>query len=155
MFDKDTILGAVGIAAVVGGIWWFSREPTREATTPTRTVTEVVKEFKAKQAATMPPGWYALLGCSPFTSADGKTELSFRRDYTLKRGDVNGTWTYEPASDRYVVNVDGASQPYTLFDHDGVQVCLLVPGDITSANLETSWFSNSRTDESDKYDRDD
>lgn len=152
MIDKDIVKGAVGLGVVIGGIWWFSREPSREVPAETRSVKEVVRDFKAKQAATMPPGWYALLGCGPFTSADGKTELSFRRDYTLKRGAMSGTWAYEPADDRYVVNVGGETHPYTLFDNDGVQVCLLVSGDITSANLEASWFSNSKPDESERYD---
>ena len=49
------------------------------------------------------------------------------------------------------MSVDADTQSYTLFDHDGVEVCILVLGsDTTSADLDRSWFSNYKSTDTDE-----
>jgi hypothetical protein len=89
-------------------------------------------------------GWSEIRQCTPFTSADGKTELSFRHNRTMKRDSALGSWSYDAASKRYVVSVGLEIDSYELFHHDGVELCILIDGTTEVAKLEFSWFSNYR-----------
>jgi hypothetical protein len=132
----------------LGGLWWFSRVPNREAPPPTPAPRAA--DIKKVALPPDPPGWKDITLCTPFTSSDGTAELAFKSDQTVKRGRDEGRWTYDAARQRYVISVGVETQSYTLFDHSGVELCILVPGGTQSADLDKSWFSNYRQNEADE-----
>ena len=107
----------------------------------------------AKQATEPgPAGWYELLDCSYTVSLDGSKELNLFQNQRAvmydkakknERGKyitVDGTWGFEEATKLYTITLNGESENYSIAE-PGQGLCMLVKGDLASADLRTSWFS--------------
>jgi len=109
----------------------------------------------AEQAAAQPPwspGFYELLDCQFTTSLDGTKEMNLYEnhvavmyDKTIKENGkfraVNGGWTFDEATKLYAVTLNGEVTIYSIVKPEGVGACMLVKGDISAADLRSSWFS--------------
>ena len=105
--------------------------------------------FAAKQR-TMAPGFEELVPCAFLTSLDSKSSLylSGHRDARISKTTdagttwASGTWTLlADDSHLYRIDIDGVSTTYTLISAPEGEGCMLVPGDVGSADLRKSWFS--------------
>ena len=63
--------------------------------------------------------------------------------------DRDGNWSFDEFARRYVVSFDKDVKSYNLQSFDDGKYCLLVNGDMQSANLKESWFSFSEDDHPD------
>jgi hypothetical protein len=144
MATKDTVRG---LAILVG--WLVSRtDPPAPKLTPEQVQARVeesrkrLADIRAQVAATMPPGWYDILSCTPFSSFDGSQTILLIRNNTVLLGNISGTWSFDSTTRRYTISVDGQTNSYTLMNGDSNNVCILIAGSPTSANLERSWFAH-------------
>jgi hypothetical protein len=119
-------------------------------------------------ASPIVPGWQELIPCSSAVSIDGRKELRLSEDHhamlheksLLKNGkqseekEVTGLWSFDDQSRRYSVSTSGTTVSYTLVSPEQVGTCMLINGDLKSANLLESWFSTETDDDpGDYYDR--
>src|SRR3954463_3211287 len=121
MSSRQTIAAFAFLVAIIGGGVWLY--PTRVQTTPKpRPSAEEIKaryaEIRKRIAASMPPGWQALSDCSDFYSFDDDKTLSFSKK-SVKRGKVEGLWSFDETAKRYTISVGQLVQSYTLLHHDG------------------------------------
>ena len=61
---------------------------------------------------------------------------------------AQGAWSYDAASKRYVVRLNGETTTYTLVARGEPVTCILYKGDLGSADLRASWFSFPTSEES-------
>ena len=54
---------------------------------------------------------------------------------------IEGTWTFDEATKRYAVTLDGAVTTYSVVAPEQTAVCMLVKGDLGAADLRASSFS--------------
>ena len=102
-------------------------------------------------------GWDDLISCSDSTSLDGTRRLSVsgNSNATLyeARGPSDrsrdneaiskeGTWSFDEISKRYLVVLNGETTTYLLVIPEGGGMCMLIAGDIQSADLRQSYFSS-------------
>jgi hypothetical protein len=103
------------------------------------------------------PGWDDLISCSEATSLDGTRRLSVsenshailyeahgpsdrgERSETISR---EGTWSFDETSKRYVVVLSGETTTYLLVSPGNGGMCMLIAGEMQSADLRQSWFSS-------------
>jgi hypothetical protein len=110
--------------------------------------------FRADQPAAesvpAPPGWDELVQCTETVSFDGKRQLALLGDNSaeLTEDDKDGhphvtfgKWAFDPSSQKYSTTFNNSTDSYSLFSKDDVLTCILVKGDLASANLLESWFS--------------
>jgi hypothetical protein len=100
---------------------------------------------------TVVPGWDDLILCSELSSLDSLKELSLSEDHQAqfydksaadpKRSKVTGSWSFDQASKRYSVKLNGAATDYILVSPENAEGCMLIKGSLDSANLRESWFS--------------
>jgi hypothetical protein len=107
------------------------------------------EELAAEQP--WPAGWADLLDCAYMASLDGTKELEFSDDLRAvmydkaKRNErgkylkVDGTWSFDETTKLYTVTLNGESAAYSIAAPAGGN-CVLVKGDLGSANLRESWF---------------
>lgn len=106
-------------------------------------------------------GWNELIYCSDSTSLDGTRRLSFsensRATLYAAQGSSDrrngheiisreGTWSFDESSNKYLVVLDGDTTEYQLVSPESGGMCMLVPGDLKSADLQQSWFSSPADD---------
>jgi hypothetical protein len=113
------------------------------------------------------PGWQELASCSYAVSLDGNKELLLSEDHSatlydksvMKEGsrykDIGapGTWSFDDNSKKYTVSFGGIADIYTVVSPEQVSFCMLIKGNLESANLRESWFSAETDDPGDYYDR--
>jgi len=102
-------------------------------------------------------GWDDLISCSDSTSLDGTRRLSVSgnsnatlyeaRGPSDRRRDneaisKEGTWSFDEISKRYLVVLNGETTTYLLVIPEGGGMCMLIAGDIQSADLRQSYFSS-------------
>jgi hypothetical protein len=102
-------------------------------------------------------GWDDLVPCSLVRSFDGGKVLRFEDDGRVSMWEVlanakpktdrDGNWSFDEFARRYVVSFDKDVKSYNLQSFDDGKYCLLVNGDMQSANLKESWFSFSEDDD--------
>ena len=59
---------------------------------------------------------------------------------------IDGTWSFDETSKRYAVSLKGETTVYSVIRPENSYTCLLIKGDLESANLRQSWFSFSAED---------
>jgi hypothetical protein len=102
-------------------------------------------------------GWDDLISCSDSTSLDGTRRLSVsennnailyeargpsdrRRDNeTISK---EGTWSFDEISKKYLIVLNGETTTYLLVIPEGGGMCMLIAGDVQSADLRQSYFSS-------------
>jgi hypothetical protein len=57
-----------------------------------------------------------------------------------------GTWSFDEISKRYLVVLNGETTTYLLVSPEGGGMCMLIAGDVQSADLRQSWFSSLADD---------
>jgi hypothetical protein len=109
------------------------------------------------------PGWDKLIPCSHAVSIDGSKELLLSEEHiaTLydkslaKDGKSNenigvlGAWSFDDQSKKYFVSLAGTTNAYTLLSPEQVSTCILIKGNLESADLQESWFSAEEDDPGD------
>ena len=109
------------------------------------------------------PGWQKLISCSSAVSLDGSKELLLSEDHRamfydkslLKDGKryedigVAGEWSFDDPSKKYFVSLSGTINIYTLVSPEQVSTCMLIRGNLESADLVESWFSAEADDPGD------
>lgn len=112
-------------------------------------------------------GWNDLIFCSHAVSFDGSRELLLSEQHiaTLYEKSVAkneksnedtrvlGTWSFNDQSKKYILSLAGTTNAYTLLSPEQVSTCMLIKGNLDSADLRESWFSAEEDDPGD-YDRD-
>jgi hypothetical protein len=106
-------------------------------------------------------GWDGLISCSDSTSLDGTRRLSVsenshailyeaHRPSDRRRGNETiskeGTWSFDEISKRYLVVLNGETTTYLLVSPESGGMCMLIAGDVQSADLRQSWFSSPADD---------
>jgi hypothetical protein len=114
----------------------------------------LLKTYRA--TAKLPPaaGWEQLDACSPMQSLDGTKELTFLEDHTVKVVEQEaktqsalrpsrtaGAWAYDQSTQRYFITLEQQQKSYTLVQPENSEVCILIYGELTAANMRESWFS--------------
>jgi hypothetical protein len=104
-----------------------------------------------------PTGWLDLLSCTETRSFDGTKWLSLSEDKSAELHESlrteshgkaaqrlsRGGWTYDPATKRYAITIDGATTSYLLLNEEDIPGCMLVQGTLSEANLLQSWFATT------------
>mgnify|MGYP001289389911 CR=1 FL=1 len=111
--------------------------------------------------------------CSPFESLDGTRSLDFKiSDNTVEMTEAvdeekaagallakhpkvdRGTWSADEATKQVILGFDTVKTRYLLVIAFSEDQCILSAGDISSADLRTSWFGTAPYVEPDVSDRD-
>jgi hypothetical protein len=107
--------------------------------------------FYKKQSANAPvtPGWNDPAGCSYMASLDGEKELllfenHFVRKYetTGDRKSIEGTWSFDEDTQQYSVILDGVTTRNSLIRPRAAHFCMLINGNLETADLTRSWFTS-------------
>jgi hypothetical protein len=107
-------------------------------------------------------GWFDLSSCAVTRSFDGTKWLLLSDDRSAElreskkseegKGPLSkGEWRYDEATTQYAITINGETTSYSLFSTDDINTCMLVKGDIASADLRESWFTTISSP--DQYDR--
>jgi hypothetical protein len=116
-----------------------------------RPTADHVTATKAKVVA----GWSRLDDCSPMQSLDGKQQLVLLEDHSAKverAGSGKGAketaenWTFDEASNRYLITLGGQEKSFTIVQPDNSEVCILVMGSPTYADMTESWYGRTSED---------
>ena len=103
----------------------------------------------------LPAGWMRLASCEHTMSLDGNKLLDLSDDHRAALEDhsrlndsldaeirfVSGQWSYDEASNRYAITIAGETTTYSLVSSDEGDVCMLIKGELSAADLRASWFS--------------
>jgi hypothetical protein len=115
------------------------------------------------------PGWDDLSLCSYVGSLDGAKILMLDENHHVRFEDENnqkdsndgdknkiidGEWSFDEGTKRYAITLNGATTIYSVVQWDNSNTCLLINGDLNSANLRESWFSQNVEVPYDTRDRD-
>lgn len=95
------------------------------------------------------PGWEQLTRCSFLTSFDGSKDLSLWDDGRAELYDninkqqdaVEGEWRFDKGTNLFAVIFDGVPKSYAMVEPGQGPICMLLMGDLRSADLQESWFS--------------
>jgi hypothetical protein len=83
-------------------------------------------------------------GTKTLTLADDQTASLEMRSRKATAETVEGRWTYDANSTRYQVHLSDGAETYSLASIEHTGHCMLIKGDLNSANLNASWFSRRR-----------
>jgi len=112
--------------------------------------------FKQREAPQVIPGWDGLSSCSFMVSFDGKRRLwlsenHFARIEEPDRASADGSWSFDESTTEYTVTVHDESVKYSVVAPGDGDNCMLIKGDLATADLSRSWFY-SRADLDDQSD---
>jgi hypothetical protein len=91
-------------------------------------------------------------------SFDGKRHLSLSENHSARleepdQADSDGSWAFDESTGKYTVTVNGEAITYSAVAPGDGDNCMLIIGDLRTADLSRSWFY-SRADLDDQTDRD-
>jgi hypothetical protein len=116
-------------------------------------VMAVVWMVAHKTAGTTPTpvlGWDGLVPCSYVASLDGAKELMLYENHHVsvydeknakdnterdKNKTMDGEWSFDEALKRYAITLNGVTTVYSVVQPENSNTCLLVKGELNSANL--------------------
>jgi hypothetical protein len=122
-------------------------------------ITAFVWTVAHRTAGTAPvpvPGWDGLFLCSDVASLDGAKELMLDENHlarlygganskNIAEGEqgrsIDGEWSFNETLKRYAITLNGVTTVYSVVQPENSHMCLLIKGDLNSANLRESWFS--------------
>jgi hypothetical protein len=112
--------------------------------------------FKQGEAPQVIPGWDGLSSCSFMVSFDGKRRLwlsenHFARIEEPDQASTSGSWSFDESTTKYTVTVADESVIYSVVAPGDRDDCMLIKGDLATADLPRSWFY-SRADLGDQTD---
>jgi hypothetical protein len=109
------------------------------------------------------PGWDDLAPCSDALSLDRTKQLTLEIDgravlhdiRPVKPGEApqdrttNGAWRFDASSKRYSITFKDETTNYQLLASSDITTCVLVKGELDTANLLESWFATIGDDAAD------
>lgn len=109
------------------------------------------------------PGWDDLAPCSDALSLDRTKQLSLQSDgravlhdiKPVKPGEAaqdhtaNGAWRFDASSKQYSITFKDKTTNYQLLANSDITACVLVKGELDTANLLESWFAIIDDDDAD------
>jgi hypothetical protein len=112
--------------------------------------------FEQREPSQVVAGWDGISNCSFMVSLDGKRRLSLSENHFARieepdRTSTEGLWSFDQSTGKYTVTIHDESIIYSAVapgDGDG---CMLIRGDLATADLLRSWFY-SRADLDDQSD---
>jgi hypothetical protein len=102
------------------------------------------------------PGWDGLIPCSYAASLDGVKELMLDENHLARLYDgansndraereegrsIDGKWSFDEPLKQYAITLSGVTTVYSVVQPENSHTCLLIKGDLNSANLRESWFA--------------
>lgn len=54
---------------------------------------------------------------------------------------IDGEWSFDEGLKRYAITLNGVTTVYSVVQPENSHTCLLIKGDLNSANLSESWFA--------------
>jgi|ERR1700730_752205 len=102
------------------------------------------------------PGWDGISSCSFMVSFDGKRRLwlsenHFARIEEPDQASADGSWSFDESTSKYAITVHNDSVIYSVIAPGDGDNCMLIKGDLATADLPRSWFY-SRADLDDRSD---
>jgi hypothetical protein len=112
--------------------------------------------FKQREAPQIIPGWENLSDCSFMVSFDGKRRLwlsenHFARIEEPDQASASGSWSFDESTSKYAITIHNDSIIYSVVVPGDGDNCMLIKGDLATADLPRSWFY-SRADLDDQSD---
>jgi hypothetical protein len=106
----------------------------------------------------MVAGWDGISSCSFMASFDGTSHLTLSENHLARieerdHASAEGAWSFDESTGKYLIAVNGKSVSYSVVTSGDGNNCMLITGDIGTADLARSWFY-SRADLDDQTDRD-
>lgn len=114
--------------------------------------------FEQRQAPQTVAGWDGISNCSFMASFDGKRHLLLSENHFARiegpdQASADGSWSFDESTGKYTIGVRGEPVTYSVVSPGDGDNCMLIKGDLGTADLPRSWFS-SGTDLDDEADRD-
>jgi hypothetical protein len=110
--------------------------------------------FEKREAPQAIPGWDGISSCSFMVSFDGKRRLWLSENHVARieepdQATADGSWSFDESTSRYAITVNNDSVTYSVVAPGDGDNCMLIKGDLATADLPRSWFY-SRTDVDDQ-----
>jgi hypothetical protein len=104
--------------------------------------------FEKQEAPEAIPGWDGISSCSFMVSFDGKRRLwlsenHFARIEEPDQASADGSWSFDESSSKYTIAVHDESVTYSVVTPGDGNNCILIKGDLATADLPRSWFYSS------------
>jgi hypothetical protein len=101
--------------------------------------------FRHREILPAAAGWESLSQCSDTSSFDGKRHLSLDENHFARIEDpdqhvADGSWSFDKVSGRYTITMDGEPVTYLVVAPGDRFYCMLIRGDLVTADLPRSWF---------------
>jgi hypothetical protein len=113
--------------------------------------------FKQRDGPQVIPGWEGISTCSFMVSFDGKRRLwlsenHFARIEEPDQASADGSWSFDESTSKYAITVRNESITYSVVAPGGGDNCMLIKGDLATADLPRSWFySRGEVDDQSDY----
>jgi hypothetical protein len=100
---------------------------------------------KHREAPQVVPGWDGISGCSFMVSFDGKRRLWLSENHVARieepdQASADGSWSFDESTTKYAITVHNDSVTYSVVAPGDGDTCMLIKGDLTTADLPRSWF---------------
>ncbi len=110
--------------------------------------------FEKREAPQAIPGWDGISSCSFMVSFDGKRRLWLSENHVARieepdQATADGSWSFDESTSRYAITVNNDSVTYSVVAPGDGDNCMLIKGDLATADLPRSWFY-SRADVDDQ-----
>jgi len=101
--------------------------------------------FKQREAPQIVAGWDGISSCSFMVSLDGKRRLWLSENHFVRieepdQANSDGSWSVDESTGKYIVTVHGQSVTYSVVAPGDGDNCMLIKGDLATADLSRSWF---------------
>jgi hypothetical protein len=101
--------------------------------------------FKQREAPQVIPGWDGLSSCSFMVSYDGKRRLRLSENHFARieepdQASADGSWSFDESTTKYTITVHDESVTYSVVAPGDGDNCMLIKGDLATADLSRSWF---------------
>jgi len=101
--------------------------------------------FKQREAPQIVAGWDGISSCSFMVSLDGKRRLWLSENHFVRieepdQANSDGSWSVDESTGKYIVTVHGQSVTYSVVAPGDGDNCMLIKGDLATADLPRSWF---------------
>jgi hypothetical protein len=111
------------------------------------------------------PGWSRLESCAETASIDGTKRLTLlanggafyevvKPEGTGQEAITEGKWSFDAAPGRIRIEVGDVDRSYLVVKPIGLSGCILIAGELRSADLTASWFLFGVEDDDGSFDRD-
>jgi len=113
--------------------------------------------FEQREAPQVIPGWDGISSCSFMVSFDGKRRLWLSENHIARieepdQATADGSWSFDKSTSSYAITVHNNSVTYSVVAPGDGDNCMLIKGDLATADLPRSWFySHANVDDQSYY----